>query len=117
MHLRQQDSTRSRDRHRGLRRSPVQFYLSAPNPCLLFQVLARALAASIRRKRRSGVTGNSLISIPSGDSASATALATTAGAPMVPPSPIPRKPPSVVGDSASRWTTSIGGISHAEGTR
>ena len=47
----------------------------------------------------------------------ATALATAAGEPMVPPSPMPRKPPSVVGDSASRCTTCIGGISHAVGTR
>src|SRR6266436_4242642 len=50
------------------------------------------------RKRRSGLTGSSAISIPSGASASAIALAMAAGAPMVPPSPMPRKPPSVTGD-------------------
>ena len=43
--------------------------------------------------------------------------AIAAGEPIVPPSPMPRKPPSVVGDSDSRWTTCIGGISHADGTR
>ena len=38
----------------------------------------------MRRYSRSGVIGNSLISIPSGESASAMALAIAAGAPMVP---------------------------------
>src|SRR5262249_2401597 len=78
---------------------------------------SRARADSIRRNNRSGVTGSSLISMPSGDSASLTAFAIAAGEPIVPPSPMPRKPPSVVGDSDSRWTTRIGGISHADGTR
>ena len=53
--------------------------------------------------------------MPSGASASDRALAIAAGAPIVPPSPMPRKPPSVDGDSASRWTVSIGGISPAAG--
>jgi len=35
----------------------------------------------------------------------------------VPPSPMPRKPPSVVGEALSRCTTCIGGISQADGTR
>ena len=41
-------------------------------------------------KMLSGVIGNSVISMPRGANASATALATAAGAPMVPPSPMPR---------------------------
>jgi hypothetical protein len=38
-----------------------------------------------------------VISMPSGAKASATALATAATAPIVPPSPIPRYPPAVAG--------------------
>src|SRR5207249_9554892 len=47
-------------------------------------------ARPMSRKSRSGLTGSSATSIPSGASASATALAMAAGAPMVPPSPLPR---------------------------
>src|SRR6266540_5173240 len=75
-----------------------------------------ALAAS-SRKRRSGVTGSSVISIPSGARASATALAMAAGAPMVPPSPTPLKPPRVDGDGCSRCITSTHGSSAAVGIR
>ncbi len=59
-------------------------------------------APSRSRKSRSGLTGSSATSIPSGDRASAIALAMAAGAPMVPPSPMPRNPPSVTGDGVSR---------------
>ena len=69
------------------------------------------------RKSRWGVSGSSVISTPSGASASAIAFATAAGAPIVPPSPTPLKPPSVVGDGRSRWCTSIAGTSEAVGTR
>ena len=48
--------------------------------------------------------------------ASDIAFAIQAGAPMVPPSPSPRNPPTVPGSSASTRTTSIDGISTAEGT-
>jgi hypothetical protein len=89
----------------------------SPKSMIAPQIFSRARAASIRRNKRSGVTGSSLISMPSRDSASLIAFATAAGEPMVPPSPMPRKPPSVVGDSDSRCTTCIGGISHAVGTR
>jgi hypothetical protein len=52
---------------------------------------------------------------PSGASASASAFAIAAGAPIVPPSPMPRNPPRLVGDSLSRWIVWIAGISLAEG--
>src|SRR3989442_8904041 len=73
--------------------------------------------AARSRNSRSPVTGSSVISIPSGARASATALATAAGAPIVPPSPTPLKPPSVVGEGRSTWWTSIAGTSPAVGTR
>src|SRR6516162_2418656 len=79
------------------------------SPCL------RVLACSISRNRRSGVIGSSKISIPNGASASARALAMAAGAPIVPPSPIPRKPSTVDGASVSRWTVDIDGTSVAVG--
>src|SRR6202049_3341693 len=75
----------------------------------------RLLAVSITRNTRSGVIVSSKISAPGGASASARALAMAAGAPIVPPSPIPRKPPTVDGDFASRWTVSIDGTSLAVG--
>src|SRR5262249_35405620 len=81
----------------------------------LIAILPTAGAERKSRKSRSGVTGSSLISTPSGASASAMALATAAGAPMVPPSPTPLKPPSVVGEGWSRWITSMGGTSPAVG--
>src|SRR5262249_19255313 len=59
-------------------------------------------ARPMRRKSRSGLAGSSATSIPSGESASAIALAMAAGAPMVPTSPMPRKPPRVMGDGVSR---------------
>ena len=46
-------------------------------------------------KMRSGVAGNVSISIPSGDRASEIAFAIAAGAPIVPPSPMPRNPPLI----------------------
>src|SRR5438034_10296442 len=45
---------------------------------------------------RSGVAGISMRSIPSGDSASMTALITVGGAPMVPDSPMPLTPSGFV---------------------
>ena len=52
------------------------------------------LACSMSLKIRSGVMGRIETSISSGDSASAIALAIAAGAPIVPPSPMPRNPPA-----------------------
>ena len=49
--------------------------------------------------------------------ASAIAFAMAAGAPIVPPSPIPRKPPTLFSAGVSRCSTSMDGISAADGTR
>src|SRR5713226_9839844 len=51
----------------------------------------------------SGWTGREMIFTPRGLTASATALAMAAGAPMVPPSPMPLWPPGVRGEGVSRW--------------
>jgi hypothetical protein len=56
-------------------------------------------------------------SIPRCATASATALAMHAGAPIMPPSPIPFAPVCENCDGVSRWRISIRGISHAVGTR
>ena len=50
-------------------------------------------------------------------SASLTALSTVAGAPIMPPSPIPLAPLSLNADGVCRWITSTGHISAAVGTR
>ena len=54
---------------------------------------------------------------PAPASASLTALSTAAGAPMVPPSPMPLAPVSLNADGVSRWTISMGQISAAVGAR
>ncbi len=59
------------------------------------------LAASTRAKICSGPSGVLVALTPSGRSASATALATAACAPMAPPSPMPLYPPGLVVDSVS----------------
>jgi hypothetical protein len=63
------------------------------------------------------VIGMQSISTPRCASASLTAVAMHAGAPIVPPSPIPFAPVSENCDGVSRWRISIGGISDAVGTR
>ena len=50
-------------------------------------------------------------------SASLTALSTAAGAPIVPPSPMPLAPVSLCADGVSRWTISTGQSSAAVGAR
>ena len=55
--------------------------------------------------------------MPRWATASATAVATHAGAPIVPPSPIPLAPVSENSDGVSRWSISTRGISPAVGTR
>jgi hypothetical protein len=58
-------------------------------------ILSRAAPLQSRRHAPhspAGVRGSSVGSTPSGDSASATALASTAAGPSVPPSPTPRTP-------------------------
>src|SRR5215472_4909822 len=50
-------------------------------------------------------------------SASLTALSTVAGAPIMPPSPIPLAPLSLKAEGVCRWTTSTGHIWAAVGTR
>jgi hypothetical protein len=61
--------------------------------------------------------GNASTSMSRCESASATALAMAAGAPMVPPSPIPLAPVSENSQGVSRWSISMGGISVVVGTR
>src|ERR687885_823721 len=68
-------------------------------------------------RRRSGVMGSRSISMSRCDRASATALAIAAGAPMVPPSPIPLAPVSVYSQGVSKCRISTVGISIAVGTR
>src|SRR5207244_8142142 len=58
-------------------------------------VRAGAPARSIAASRRRGVSGVSVSSTPSGRNASLTALKTTAGGAMAPPSPMPLMPNSV----------------------
>src|SRR5579859_5757899 len=50
-------------------------------------------------------------------SASLTAFSTVAGAPIMPPSPMPLAPLSLDADGVCRWITSTGHISAAAGTR
>src|SRR5258706_3272634 len=80
--------------------------------CWLPFAFMRALSSSL--KIRSGVMGRIETSMSSGDTASQIALAIAAGAPIVPPSPIPRKPPATA-EQLSIWTTSIKGTSTADG--
>src|SRR5687768_3460417 len=68
------------------------------------------------RSTRSGVMGWSEISAPNGASASLTALRMAAGAPVVPASPAPLKPPAIDGAGVSRWWSSNAGRSAAVGT-
>src|SRR3954451_3513577 len=67
--------------------------------------------------RRSGVIGMRSISAPRWASASLTAVAMHAGAPIVPPSPMPLAPVSENCDGVSRWRISMSGISQEVGTR
>src|SRR5262249_47264798 len=55
-----------------------------------------------RRRRVGGRIGRLVMAMARGLTASATALAMAAGEPMVPPSPMPLKPPGVRGDGVSR---------------
>src|SRR6185295_14614993 len=64
----------------------------------------------------SGRMGSAVIRTPRARIASATALATAAGAPMVPPSPIPFTPPGMIGEGVSMWPTSKAGTSSALGS-
>src|SRR4029450_6679240 len=71
----------------------------------------------IAARRRSGVMGSRSTSTPRCERASVTALATAAGAPMVPPSPIPFAPVSLNSQGVCRWKISTAGISVEDGTR
>src|SRR5207247_11308022 len=62
-----------------------------------------------------GGIGGGVTRTPSPRTASATALAIAAGAPIVPPSPMPLTPPGITGEGVSRWTISNGGTSSAFG--
>ena len=64
-----------------------------------------------------GDIGKSLILIPSGDSASLTALAMTAGTVIEDDSPRPLEPSGVSGDGETMWAMSMVGASLAVGTR
>src|SRR5262249_15321296 len=75
-----------------------------------------AHARGLRLTSVSGRMGSVVISTPSGFTASATALAMAAGAPMVPPSPMPLCPPGVSGDGVSRWPRVNDGRSPAVGS-
>src|SRR6185503_2878548 len=66
----------------------------------------RGRRAAHRDRRCSGRMGSAVTATPSGATASATALAMAAGAPMVPPSPMPLYPPGVSGEGVSRWPMS-----------
>ncbi len=61
--------------------------------------------------------GRVLNSTPKGFSASVTALAITTGGAIAPPSPSPLTPSAFSGVGVSMWTTSIGGVSAAVGSR
>ena len=64
-----------------------------------------------------GSTGmwSKLVPVPA--IASLTAFSTAAGAPIVPPSPIPLAPVSLCADGVSRWVISTGHSSAAVGAR
>src|SRR6185369_7448773 len=64
----------------------------------------------------SGRIGSLVICTPRWRTASATAFAIAAGAPIVPPSPIPLTPSGVTGESVSRWAISNEGKSSALGS-
>ncbi len=74
-------------------------------------------ARSISSQSRVGVIGSSVIRMPSGDSASLTALAITAGTVIELASPSPFEPSGVSGEGDSRCAMSITGASTAVGTR
>ena len=60
--------------------------------------------------------GSATMRTPSGRTASATALARAAGAPIVPPSPIPLTPPGMRGAGVCRCPISKAGTSSARGS-
>ena len=64
-----------------------------------------------------GPSGVARTWMPSGASASATALATAAWAPIAPPSPMPLNPPGFVDESVSMCPISISGTSVVVGSR
>ena len=64
----------------------------------------------------SGLAGMSTCLIPSGLSASQIALITAALAAIVPASPIPFTPSSLVGDGVTVWSRISGGISPIDGS-
>src|ERR1051326_8638317 len=74
------------------------------------------LRSVINFRMTGGVKGVAVIFTPNGLSASATAFATAAGAPMVPPSAMPLNPPGIVGSGDSRCSMRTFGISSAVGT-
>src|SRR5690242_13180076 len=76
--------------------------------------VATSLRAALTSDGSTGMWSN-LIAVP--DSASLTALRTAAGAPIVPPSPMPLAPVSLNREGVSRWTMSTGHISAAVGAR
>src|SRR2546430_8256918 len=65
--------------------------------------------------RDSEEMGSEITFTPRSLTASATALAMAAGAPMVPPSPMPLWPPGVSGEGVSRWPRMKDGTSAAVG--
>src|SRR6266567_4970991 len=58
-------------------------------------------AACILAQTFSGLSGISMVLMPSGASASSTAFTTAGGAPMQPPSPIPFAPSGLMGEGVS----------------
>src|SRR5438477_8477127 len=84
---------------------PRQAVHAARNNC------HHTLRCWIRFWMTEGVSGVAVILTPSGRSASATAFATAAGAPIVPPSAMPLKPPGTVRSGDSRCSTRMFGIS------
>src|SRR4029453_4825768 len=74
-------------------------------------------AASMSAYRREGVIGSSVMLMPSGPSASLTALAMTAGTVIEDDSPSPLEPSVVSGDGDTTCSMSISGASLAVGTR
>src|SRR5215470_11950584 len=101
-------------RHRGgrvlrldRRRRPVQPVAPAFAPF--------PFAARIVSHTRSGVAGISIVSTPSGDSASITALITVGGAPIVPDSPMPLTPSGLVLHGTSSRLASKRGVLSARG--
>src|SRR5207302_1978697 len=77
----------------------------------------QCLASSIRRSTVSGASRESTTLAPRWARASSTALAMAAGAPIVPLSATPLKPPGTWGAGVSRWYSSGVGKSVAVGTR